>query len=335
MDWLDKINNAIGYIEANITDDVDYVQAARIACCSLFRFQNMFLFITDITPSEYVRRRRMALSAYELINGDVKITDLSFKYGYESPAAYTRSFKAFHGFSPSVARKFQKYTDYPQISFQIIITGGHFTTGTSKNFEVYKNILLKMEFIELPETLKFAGLTSEGLELFQNIHVYHEKYKPLMVDKYTPYTEMAICSNISSHGFYVFGCQVNSIDDLPDGLIGLDTGLNKFACLTFRVQPGGDAAKNLVGGDGDAMGVAGEYLDNEWIPKNKDLLYNFRLTGKEHPPSVFEIKKAEKKYRLVNAPSEGLEESYNLSPIEVYKTDIQQDPEMCFYIPLK
>ena len=132
MEWLNKMNNAIDYIEANIIEKVNYIQAANIACCSLSRFQNMFLFITDITPAEYVRRRRMTLSANELINSNVKIIDLSFKFGYESPAAFTRSFKAFHGLSPSEVRTQKKYIDYPRISFQIKIIGGHFAMDKFK-----------------------------------------------------------------------------------------------------------------------------------------------------------------------------------------------------------
>ena len=74
----------------------------------------------------------MALSAYEMINGGEKIIDLSLKYGYESHAAFTRSFKAFHGLSPSEARKRKKYVDYPRISFQMKITGGHFAMDKFK-----------------------------------------------------------------------------------------------------------------------------------------------------------------------------------------------------------
>lgn len=329
MEWLSKMNNAIDYIEANITEKVDYVKTAKIACCSLSRFQNMFLFLTDIPLSEYVRRRRMALSANEVINSDIKIVDLSLKYGYESQAAFTRSFKEFHGISPTNARKFAKYIDYPRISFQINIIGGHFTVDTNKQMTVYKDILVKMEIIELPETLKFAGVTSEGLPNFQNIGVYHEKYKSLMTYKHTPYTEIGISSNFEN-AWYTFGCQVDSIEDLPEGLIGLDTGLTKFACLTFRVQPGADL---LGGGDGpgDGMNMASEYLKDEWIPKNKDIVYNYL------PPHRFEIKKEDKNYRMANISTKGLESSYTLGYwIEVYKViDIQKDPEMCFYIPLK
>ena len=141
MNWQNEMNNAINYIEANITKKIDYSKAASIACCSLSRFQNIFMFFTGITPLEYVRKRRMALSAGELINSNIKIIDLSFKYGYDSPEAFTRSFKAFHGVSPSAARKLSQYIDYPPISFQIKVIGGHFSMETK---------LERIEFINIP-----------------------------------------------------------------------------------------------------------------------------------------------------------------------------------------
>jgi len=156
MEWLNKMNDAIDYIEANINEKIDYTQAASIACCSLSRFQNMFLFIVGITPSEYVRRRRMALSANELINDSVKIIDLSFKYGYESPAAFTRSFKAFHGLSPSAVRKFNKYIDYSRISFQMKIIGG---------FNMDDNSTIKGWFL--------AGMTPQKYQLYLDEKVFY------------------------------------------------------------------------------------------------------------------------------------------------------------------
>jgi hypothetical protein len=122
---------------------------------------------------------------------------------------------------------------------------------------------------------------------------------------------------------------------ITEGLLynWLDTGLKRFACLTFRVQPGESSAYNLVGGDdgpGDGMNMASEYLKREWIPKNKDIIYNYNADNH------FEIKKEDKNYRIKNISTEGLEDRYCIwGWLEVYKTDIQNDPEMCFYIPLK
>ena len=338
MEWLNKMSSAIDYIEANLTEKIDYANAASIACCSLSRFQNMFLFITDITPSEYVRRRRMALSAHELMNSDIKIIDLALKYGYESPEAFTRSFKAFHGVSPSEVRKSGEYIDYPRISFQIKISGGHFSMDKTKNpqMEAYKGILFKMEIIELPQTLKFAGLSSEGLPNFQNINEYCEKYRASMSEKYSPYTEIGIIIDISKANdrewAYIFGCQVDSFDSLPKGLIGVDTELTRFACLDFRVQPGVDLLGGSDGG-GEGMQMAGEYLVNEWIPKNKDIVYGYNPDN-----HWFYVNKSEKDYRAVNVLNEGdgLGESYRFASwIEVYKKPHSAHVEMSFYIPLK
>lgn len=58
MDWLTKMNNALDYIEENLTGEIDYAAAAQKACCSSFNFQRIFSFITGTPLAEYVRRRR-------------------------------------------------------------------------------------------------------------------------------------------------------------------------------------------------------------------------------------------------------------------------------------
>ncbi len=124
MDWLDRMNNAINYIENNLMDKVDYENVAKMACCSVYHFQRMFSFITNVTLSEYVRRRRMTLAAFELQNTNIKVIDLALKYGYESPEAFTRAFQTLHGITPTSARNMGvNFKAYPRISFQISIKG--------------------------------------------------------------------------------------------------------------------------------------------------------------------------------------------------------------------
>ena|GEM_PF-814545 len=130
MEWLKNMNNAMDYIEANLTENIDLVKVAEIAFCSLSRFQHMFTFVTDITVMEYIRNRRMSVSAKELLDSDIKIVDLSFKYGYESPEAFTRAFQNFHGIPPTRVRKLGFFTSYPKLTFQININGGHFNMET-------------------------------------------------------------------------------------------------------------------------------------------------------------------------------------------------------------
>ncbi len=123
MDWIERLNSAIHYIEENMSDDIDMEKASRIACCSTYHFQRMFAYMANVPLSEYIRRRRMSLAAVDLQNGD-KVIDISLKYGYDSPTAFNRAFKGIHGISPSQAReKGSSLKAYPPISFQITIKG--------------------------------------------------------------------------------------------------------------------------------------------------------------------------------------------------------------------
>ncbi|PUA38049.1 AraC family transcriptional regulator [Paenibacillus elgii] len=124
MDWLDRMNSAMEYIERHLSETIDYDQVARIACCSTYHFQRMFSFITDVPLSEYIRRRRLTLAAFELQNRDVKVIDIALKYGYESPEAFSRAFKKMHGVMPMSARdKGMSLKAYPRMSFHISIKG--------------------------------------------------------------------------------------------------------------------------------------------------------------------------------------------------------------------
>lgn len=124
MDWVERMNAAIHYIEDHITEDIDYEEAAQIACCSAYHFRRMFPFITDVSLSEYVRRRRLTLAAYELQNSPIKVIDLALKYGYDSPEAFTRAFQQLHGNTPTAARNVgTRLKAYSRISFQISIKG--------------------------------------------------------------------------------------------------------------------------------------------------------------------------------------------------------------------
>ena len=124
MDWIKRLNAAINYIEEHLTDEPDYEQLGRIACCSAYHFQRMFGYMAGTSLSEYLRRRRMSRAAVDLQSGDLKIIDIAAKYGYESPTAFNRAFQSVHGFAPSQAREEGRIlSSFPPISFQITIKG--------------------------------------------------------------------------------------------------------------------------------------------------------------------------------------------------------------------
>lgn len=124
MEWLTELNRAIDYIENNLADNISYDKAAQIACCSTYYFQRMFSYIAGIPLSEYIRRRRMTVAAFELQVSEAKVIDIASKYGYCSPTSFNRAFQNVHGVTPSAARmEGTLLNTYPRISFSIKITG--------------------------------------------------------------------------------------------------------------------------------------------------------------------------------------------------------------------
>lgn len=124
MEWMDKLNQSITYIENNLEGNIDYNEAAKIACCSTFHFQRMFSYIAGVTLAEYIRRRRMSKAAFELQNSSIKILELSAKYGYDSPTSFSRAFQSIHDISPVSARKKGvKLKIYPKMVFSLSVKG--------------------------------------------------------------------------------------------------------------------------------------------------------------------------------------------------------------------
>lgn len=105
MNWHERMNQAITFIEDHLLESVDFNQVSLIVGQSAINFQRTFSIITNISVHEYIRRRRMTLATFELQNSRSKVIDVALKYGYESPEAFTRAFKEIHGVPPSGARK--------------------------------------------------------------------------------------------------------------------------------------------------------------------------------------------------------------------------------------
>lgn len=105
MDWIKAIENAIEYIEKNITEDLTVSRIAGEVNISAFYFQKGFSMLCGYTVGEYVRMRRLSLAGSELLSSDIKVIDLAMKYGYDSPDSFTKAFMRFHGSTPTDVRR--------------------------------------------------------------------------------------------------------------------------------------------------------------------------------------------------------------------------------------
>ncbi|MCM1992262.1 methyltransferase domain-containing protein [Oceanirhabdus seepicola] len=124
MDWQKRMNQAMEYIENNLSNKIDYNSAAQFMNCSEWEFRRIFSFLAQIPLSEYVRSRRLTMAALDIQKG-AKIIDIAQRYGYESQAAFSRAFSKLHGLAPSLARdKGVTLNPYPRLTFKLVLMEG-------------------------------------------------------------------------------------------------------------------------------------------------------------------------------------------------------------------
>lgn len=166
MDLLEKMNGALNYIEENLTNDIDFKEVARLAFCSEYHFKRMFSFLAGVTLSEYIRRRRLTLAAFELNNSNIRIIDVAIKYGYSSPDSFTRAFQSLHGVTPSEARNNgQSLKAYPRMTFQLSIKG-----GSEMNYRIEEKEAFRIVGIKKRVPLIYHGVNPEIASMWKSLN---------------------------------------------------------------------------------------------------------------------------------------------------------------------
>lgn len=124
MEWVDRMNRAMDYIEEHLCEELDTEALGRIMACPYKTFTRSFAPITGLSLSEYKRRRRLTLAAYDLQHTDMRVIDAAVKYGYDSADAFAVAFKRLHGMTPQEARvPGAQLKFYPRLKFTFAIVG--------------------------------------------------------------------------------------------------------------------------------------------------------------------------------------------------------------------
>ena len=118
---LKKLNQVVEYIEAHLMDDLTLEDISNFAGVSDFHFRQIFYYLTGLTLSEYIKNRKLSEANKDLLSGE-SVTDVSFKYDYQSVDGFTRAFKSWSGFLPSEVFKTGRSKSFPKLSFSIDVT---------------------------------------------------------------------------------------------------------------------------------------------------------------------------------------------------------------------
>ena len=222
------IQNALTYIEENLTEELVIRDIAKKAFLSPFYFQRIFGGMCGSSVGEYIRGRRLSLAGEELARSDAKVIDIAAKYGYDSPDSFNRAFQRFHGISPSAAKKAgARLISFAPVKIKQTVEGIHM---------MEYSIVEKPQFTVMGVSRKFHPETSYqqipeywtemfGQPDFPLMGVYgiciddngaDGEFDYWIADNYIPWQEIpAGCKSmvISAGTWAVFPCKLKTLQD--------------------------------------------------------------------------------------------------------------------------
>lgn len=102
---FDNLNKMVEYIENNINSEINFDQLSKITNINIFILERIFMFLTNMTIVEYIRKRRLSKAFEEIRNTNHKIIDIAFKYQYNSVSSFNRAFKRVFNMTPTECRR--------------------------------------------------------------------------------------------------------------------------------------------------------------------------------------------------------------------------------------
>ncbi|WP_377521147.1 GyrI-like domain-containing protein [Priestia megaterium] len=256
MDLLRNMNRALHYIEENLTNDIDFREVARLALCSEYHFKRMFSFLAGITLSEYIRRRRLTLAAFELKDSNIKVINAAIKYNYSSPDSFTRAFQNLHGITPSEAKKNgSSLKAFPKMTFQLSIKGGN-----EMNYRIEEKEAFHIVGIKERVPIIFHGVNPKIAAMWESLN--DETVRKLKeLSNVTPLGLLSASLNFSEGRMEEKGqldhyIGVATTKDCPDDLVQLEVPVGIWAVFE-AVGPFPETLQNVWG-----------RIYSEWFPSS-------------------------------------------------------------------
>ena len=127
MIWIGKIQEAIDFIEYSLFESINVDAVGKAINYAPSSLSNIFSSIVGYSVGEYIRFRRLSVAAEQLIQGNVSVTEIALKCGYETVESFTKAFKRFFGYTPSQFAKSRSkliFTNFSPITINFSLKGG-------------------------------------------------------------------------------------------------------------------------------------------------------------------------------------------------------------------
>jgi acetyltransferase, GNAT family len=305
MNILNELNEACNYIENNIENEIDIKEIARITNQSTDSINRFFVSMLGITIKEYIRKRRLSLAVYDLQNSDEKITDIAFKYGFNSYDSFCKAFLNQHNVTPTQAKNPScEVNIFPPATFEINVKGAQkikFKICDLEEFEVYG--------ISKNFNCQSSDRFNQEKEMWS---IDYEHYPEKICQGYD-----GIWYGIFENGKYSIARKKEDVGF--DGLEKIKIKSGKYA--VFTTDKGGYA--------GDELSKTHDLIYNSWL---KDTQYNIK---REYIIEVFHLatdraKRRKNRYYEIYIPiNEPISNDFDINDIIIRQAKIEDYKDIC------
>lgn len=263
MNYYQRIQKAIDFIEDNLDQAITIEICAKEAYMSISGFYRMFLSVAGYNVKEYIRMRRLTAAYYDLLQTDEGVLSIAVKYEYNSADSFTRAFKKQFGMLPSKVKSVSSQHGINEF-VRLNIMEQYFETGNKELEEKYPDIKVIKELDDLkaacftyygkdPESHAFETMKKWANE--NDVYFHDNSYRifgynhpdPSNVDDFEEIYGYEVCVSISDEQFA-------KLKDVPDNFVNgtynevkrriLSGG--KYAVMSVKRDNTGDIGNNII-----------------------------------------------------------------------------------------
>lgn len=228
-----QIQRAITLIESSLFDDIALRDLARKAGCSPWHFHRLFSAMIGETPLGYARRRRLGELCRRLVETDTPMIQIALSGGFESQAAFTRAFTRQIGVSPGRYRQagvLNPGNCYPPLDVAEWVV-------SNRRSDMKPRIEHKSAFSVIGIAGHFAPNTNTRIPELWGRFAPREAEIPNRRGQHA----FGICGEADEGGsaeecgfVYTAAVEVDSIEQVPPGMVALTIPANTYAVFTHK-----------------------------------------------------------------------------------------------------
>jgi len=219
------MERCVDYIESNLQNEISTQMLADEIGYSVYHFCRVFSACKGMSPTEYIRKRRLSLAALELFQNK-KIIDIALNYGFETAGGFAKAFRKEYGYSPAQYAKrmagFNEATIKNKIGDYIM------------NYVIMKKPAFKVAGYGIQTDISSANYTKDIASFWE--HYEGENLESKLYEILNPpkHGEVGLCIPASENGnvTYLLGVIVDDFSKVTDDMITVEVPQAEYAVFT-------------------------------------------------------------------------------------------------------